>query len=460
MEESKPKKRLSLTTVILLALLLGGITGALLHTFAGDSHFVDAYVVNGIFYVLGQGFIRLMQMLVVPLVTCSLICGASAIGDSRTLGKVGGKVLLLYLFTTTMAVSLALGLSLLTNPGRGLDMSRVDASSLQTVETVEKTNVWDTLLGIIPKNPIGAMANGDMLPIIVFALLVGIILARLGERAQTVSRFFSEFNDVMMKMTMMVMKLAPVGVFCLVGKTFATVGAAAMAPLIKYILTVFAALALQVLIVYMGLLFLGTRMSPFRFLRKFLPVMTFAFSTATSNATIPLNIETLEREMGVSKKISSFTIPLGATINMDGTAILQGVAVVFIAQAYGIHLRPIDYITVILTAVLASVGTAGIPSVGLVMLTMVLQSVGLPVAGISLIMGIDRIVDMARTTVNITGDAVCTTIVASQEGALDRTVFQRRSPAPEEASALRENAETETYEELQTRYQEEQSKRH
>lgn len=454
-KDKKEKKKLSLTTIILLALVLGGVVGALLHTFAAGNAFVDKYIINGVFYVLGQGFIRLMQMLVIPLVFCSLVCGASQIGDSKTLGKVGGKIILLYLLTTTIAVSLALALSKLTNPGIGLNLSAIQADH-SAVAGVHKTSVVDTLLNIIPQNIFESLSKGDMLPIIVFALLVGVILAKLGDKVQTVNDFFSQFNDIMMKMTMMVMKVAPIGVFCLVGKTFANVGARAMAPLAKYVLTVLAALAVQLLVVYMIILWTGARLNPFRFLKKFFPVMLFAFSTATSNATIPMNIDTLENDIGVSRQISSFTIPLGATINMDGTAIMQGVAVVFVSQAYGIPLRPMDYLTVILTAVLASIGTAGIPSVGLVTLTMVLSSVGLPIEGISLIMGIDRILDMARTTVNITGDAVCTTVVARSAGQLDKSVFLSNKRKEEPDGSHPDNAETDMMETMAKEYEDEE----
>ena len=226
-----------------------------------------------------------------------------------------------------------------------------------------------------------------------------------------------------MEMTMVVMSVAPIGVFCLIARTFANIGFSAFVPMLKYMGAVILALAIQCFGVYQILLFLFTRLNPMRFIKKFFPVMSFAFTTATSNATIPLSIDTLHKKIGVSKKISSFTIPLGATVNMDGTSIMQGVAVIFIAQVYGISLTPSDLLTVVATATLASIGTAGVPSVGLVTLAMVLQSVGLPTEGIALIMGIDRILDMLRTAVNITGDAVCTTIVAHQEKALDRTVF-------------------------------------
>ena len=419
----KTKKKIGLSTQIFIALLIGALFGVVIHYWIPSSYIKDTVIVEGVLYVVGQGFIRLMQMLVVPLVFCSLICGSMAIGDTKTLGKVGVKTIGFYLVTTALAVCVALGSALLINPGRGLDMDAVQKGTVSS--TTEDTSLVDTLLNIIPKNPVQSMAIGDMLPIIVFALFVGIMLAKLGTRGSVVANFFSQFNDVMMEMTMAIMKIAPIGVFCLIARTFATVGFSAFAPMLKYMGNVTLALAIQCLVVYQILLFVFTRLNPFKFIKKFLPVMGFAFSTATSNATIPMSIDTLSKKMGVSKQISSFTIPLGATINMDGTSIMQGVAVVFIAQAYGIPLTMGNLATVVVTATLASIGTAGVPSVGLVTLAMVLNSVGLPTEGIALIMGIDRILDMIRTAVNITGDAVCTTIVCHQEGSLNREVFNK-----------------------------------
>ncbi|MBT9818266.1 cation:dicarboxylase symporter family transporter [Butyricicoccus faecihominis] len=383
MNEVKEKKKIGLTTRIFIALIAGAIVGIALNMFAADVDFVQNVLVNGIFYVVGQGFIRLMQMLVVPLVFCSLICGATAIGDSKTLGKVGVKIIGFYIFTTMMAVAVALGIGLLIKPGMGLDMSQIQTA--EVAASSDSVSFAETLLNIIPKNPIGALANGEMLQVIVFALIVGVILAKLQDKTQLVTNFFQQGNDIMMEMTMMVMGLAPIGVFCLISKTFAGLGFSAMVPMFKYMGAVLLALFIQCCGVYQILLALLTRLNPLRFLKKFAPVMGFAFSTAT--------------------RISSFTIPLGATINMDGTSIMQGVAVVFVAQAFGIQLSPADYLTVIATATLAPIGTAGVPSVGLVTLAMVFDSVGLPVAG--------------------TGDAVCTTIVAHQDGALNKSVFNK-----------------------------------
>jgi len=359
-------------------------------------------------------------MLVIQLVICSLICGTMSIGDTKTLGQVGVKTLIFYTATTALAITIALALGMLVRPGAGLNMTIVEMSDVAVSEPV---SFVDTLLNIIPKNIIASMAEGDMLPIIVFSVFVGIMLAKLGEKTATVSKFFSEFNDVMMEMTITVMKAAPIGVFCMIARTIATIGFDAFLPMLKYMGCVIFALLLQCLGVYQLLLFVFTRLNPFTFIKKFFPVMEFAFSTSSSNASIPLSIETLKDKLGVSSKISSFTVPLGATINMDGTAIMQGVAVVFIADAYGIELTGGMLATVIATATLASIGTAGVPGVGLITLAMVLTSVGLPTEGIALIMGIDRILDMTRTAVNVTGDAVCTTIVANQAGMLDKELF-------------------------------------
>lgn len=415
-------KKLGLTTIIFISMILGGITGIIFHYFIPSGFVKDTLFINGIFYVIGNGFLRAMQMLVVPLVLCSLICGSMSIGDTKKLGKVGVKTVLFYLVTTALAITVAICVAKVINPGVGADISAIESAE---TTIADKTSIADTLLNIIPKNPIQSLAEGNMLQIIFFALIIGIILAKLGDKVETVSNFFNQFNDIMMEMTMIVMKFAPIGVFCLISKTFANIGFDAFAPLLKYMLSVFIALGIQCFIVYLALLKIFTGLNPIKFIKKFLPVMAFAFSTATSNATVPLSIDTLQKKIGVSKKISSFTIPLGATINMDGTSIMQGVAVIFVSQIFNIPLTPIDYLTVIATATLASVGTAGVPSVGLITLSMVFTSVGLPVEGIALIMGIDRILDMSRTAVNITGDAVCTTIVAVQDKSFDRNVFEQ-----------------------------------
>ncbi|MDU2559001.1 MAG: dicarboxylate/amino acid:cation symporter [Anaerococcus prevotii] len=422
MEKNK-KKKLGLSQQIFIALIAGLVVGILIHYFMPAGHFRDDVLVEGIFYTIGQVFIRLMQMLVVPLVFFSIADGCRNLGDTETLGKVGVRIVLFYICTTALAIFLSLMLARIIGPGKGMNMS-LGANEFE-VDGGEEFSLSKTILNFVPTNPIGALANGEMIQIIIFAVIVGLLIASMEDRLITLGNVVTEMNDLMMGMTMWVMKLAPIGVFFLISRTFASLGYDVIISMLSYMATVLGGLLVQLILVYMVLLTVFTRVNPVNFLKKFAPVMTFAFSTASSNATVPVNIKTLE-EMGVDRKISSFTIPLGATINMDGTAIMQGVAVVFIANAYNIDLTAADFATVILTATIASVGTAGIPSVGLITLSMVLQSVGLPVEGIAMIMGIDRILDMARSAINISGDATGTIIVANSVGSFDKEKYIRK----------------------------------
>ena len=408
-EQQSIIQRIGLTGMSFVGLIAGAILGIILNVAGASGNQVYEVVINGFFYVIGRGFIRLMQMLVVPLVFTSIVCGAAAMGSGTLLGRVGGLTVLLYLFTTLIAVTLGLGIGMLINPGLGLDLGSITQGE---VPEVEATTIADTFLNMIPSNVVDAMASGTMLQIILFALILGYVIGVLGEKVETVDRVFKQFNDIMMRMVQLVLSIAPIGVFCLLTYTFANLGLSALLPLAKFVGGTYIGLFIQLIVTYGILLVLIAKVNPARFLRKMLPVMGFAFSTSSSNATIPLNVETLEKRIGVSPKITGFTIPLGATINMDGTAIMQGVAVVFAAQAFNIDLGFAGYLTVILTATLASIGTAGVPGVGTIMLTMVFESVGLPVEGVSMIMGVDRLVDMGRTAVNVTGDEVVTTCVA------------------------------------------------
>ena len=411
-------RKISLGNWILIGMVLGLIVGLILNFRVHDPFIKNVIFMDNIFYLGGNLFIKLMKMLVVPLVFCSIVVGVASISDIKTLGSIGGTTILIYLITTAIAVTVALAIGMYIKPGLGLNMVNVAQSANVTVNQT----MADTILNIVPDNPFNSLANGDMLPVIIFGLLTGIILAKLKDETKMFNKIFTEGNRIMMEMTSIVMKFAPIGVFCLMAKTFGSMGLEGILPLSKYFVCVLIGLAIQAFIVYPSLLVIFTRLNPIRFFRKFMSVMFFAFSSSTSNATIPLNINKLE-DMGVSRDVSSFTIPLGATINMDGTAIMQGVAVMFAAQVYGIDLGTSALLTVIFTAVMASVGTAGVPSVGLVTLTMVFNSVGLPVEAIGIIFGIDHIIDMFRTAVNITGDAICTMIVSFRNKALDVDIF-------------------------------------
>lgn len=404
------KKNLSLTTKIILGLLLGGVFGLILQTLP-DGFIKDTLFLNGILKVIGDCFLNAIKMLVVPLVLTSLACGASSLGDIKKIGRIGGKTIVFYLFTTAAAITISILLALLIKPGLGLDMSHIVT---QEPTISESKSFVEILIGMIPTNPIQSMVNGDMLQIIVFSLLLGVAMSLIGKKAEPFKNFLESFNAVCMKIIDLIMMTAPAGVFALIASTFAKTGFDAMLPLIKYMFVILLGLAIQAFVVYSGLLKLFTRLKLKPFYKKFSKIAAVTFSTSSSSASLPVTTETMI-ESGVSNSIGSFTLPLGATINMDGTAIMQGTAAIFISQVYGIDIGINGILTIILTATLASIGTAGVPGVGMIMLSMVLQSVGLPVEGIALILGVDRILDMCRTTVNVMGDCACTLIISKSE---------------------------------------------
>lgn len=414
------KKKMGLTSKILIALALGIVTGILVYNLPAGT-FKDAILIDGIFQLVGQIFLRAIMMIVVPLVFISLVNGAASMGDIKKLGRIGGKTVGFYLITTAIAIVISLSIGLLINPGIGLDMGSIEA-----VETAarDKVPLVQILFEMVPRNPIQAMSEGNMLQIIIFAIFTGTGLSLIGEKGKGLLKLFEDLNELVMKLVSIVMLFAPIGVFGLIAKTFATVGYSALIPLSKYIIAVYIGLLIHATVVYGSMFKIFTKgLSVVTFYKKFLPAMSVAFSTASSGATIPVSLDIAENRLGVSKEISSFTIPLGATINMDGTAIMQGVATIFVAQVYNVPITFSLLLTVVLTATLASIGTAGVPGAGALMLAMVLQAVGLPLEGIGLIMGVDRLVDMARTAINVTGDAVCTTIIAQSEGGLDEEIF-------------------------------------
>ncbi len=397
--------------------------GALLQWLAlPQEHLVNAVVLDGFIDAGGRIFIALLKMLVVPLVFVSLVCGAASLGDTGSVGRLGGKTIGLYLLTTAVAVSLAMMIALATDPGLGGE-SAGDLASASTFEPKPAPSVKDTFINVVPSNPIAAMAEGMMLQVILFALLFGLALSKSGASGERLRVFFSDLNDVIVRLISMIVSLTPVGVFCLMTQLGATLGLAEIAKVAMYFATVVIALLVHASVAYPLLLKTLTGLSPLMFLRKMREVQLVAFSTSSSGATLPVTLRTVEHKLGVQNNVSSFAVPLGATINMDGTAIMQGVATVFIAQFYGIDLTLSALLTVVLTATLASIGTAAVPGVGLIMLTLVLDQVGLPVEGIALIIGVDRLLDMLRTAVNVTGDATVATIVASSEDKLDREIF-------------------------------------
>lgn len=409
---------MSLTMKIMIAMGVGIVVGVIFNQI--NSAFINQHVVAGLFTMIGKMFVNALKMLVVPLVFFSLLGGVTGIGDIRVLGRVGTKSFFLYLGTTALAITVAIALATLIGPGKGFDMQGLD---LNGVTGRDAPSVWDVFAAIVPTNPIAAFANGDMLQVIFYTVVLGVAVLMLGARSEGFIAACDYMNDLMMKVVQIVMHFAPYGVFCLIAKTFAEQGLDLFLPVIAYVVTLVAALFIHLFITLPVMLRTLSGLNPMIFMRKMRPAQVFAFSTASSNATIPVTYRSVTERVGVDDSVASFCIPFGATINMDGTAIMQGVATVFLANVYAIDLGLGGYLTVIGMAVLASIGTAGVPGVGLVMLTMVLSQVGLPIEGIAIILGVDRLMDMIRTAVNITGDAVVTAIVAKGEGKIDLVVF-------------------------------------
>lgn len=410
----------NLTQKVLIGLALGMATGLLLNItgLVHSSSFVSDYLVSGLFHTIGTMFVNALKMLVVPLVLFSIIPGILGIGDIHLLGRVGIKALALYLSTTAIAIATALLAASVFSIGSGMSLS-----TNSDFEGNSAPPVTEVLINIIPSNPIAAMANGDMLAIIFFAIIFGVSLLAVAKEAPETVNLIEQLNKVMMKMVNLVMHFAPYAVFCLIAKAISELGLDLLKELLGYALVLIGVLLFHGFVSYSLILKILTGLNPGIFLKKLRATQTFAFSTASSAATIPVTLRTVEERLGVNNSIASFTVPLGATINMDGTAMMQGVATVFIANVYGIDLSALDYLMVIMMAVLASIGTAAVPSVGLVMLTMVFNEVNLPVEGIGLILGIDRILDMLRTAVNVTGDAAISTIVAKSEKRFDNEIY-------------------------------------
>ena len=410
----------NITAQILLAMVLALVIGTVINVGFTDNNFVQDYFVKGWFYAIGTMFMGALKMMVVPLVFFGLATGVAGIGDINKMGRMGGKALGLYIFTTVIAISLGISAAVTIGLGEGQDIMKAAQSTFSSAPPPALAQIF---IAMIPSNPIHAMASGDMLPVIFFTLLFGLALALSGDEGRPLTSAIEAGNEVMLKMVGLIMKAAPIGIFCLMAKIFSENGISLIIPLAEYFILMVCVLGLHAFGTYGLLLTFIGRVSPVRFFKKMRTNQLFAFSTASSSATIPVTLRNVEKNLGVDQTVASFTIPLGATLNMDGTAIMQGVATVFVANAYGIDLGLGDYLTVIGTATLASIGTAGVRGAGTIMLAMVFQQVGLPVEGIMLIMAVDPILDMIRTAVNVTGDATVTTLVAKSEDCLNLDIF-------------------------------------
>jgi len=402
---------------VLGALFLGVIVGLAASNFYGmeaASGFLETYVKP-----VGDLFIRLIRMLIVPLILTTLVAGVVALGDPAKLGSIGLKTIALYFATTFFANVIGIIFGLVFRPGAGVDLGGADAVPVST----ESQSLVDRLLTIVPENPVAALADGDVLAVIFFAVLLGVGILMAGKSGKMVGDLFTQAADVVLKVTHMVMEVAPFGVFALVSFTIAEQGLEALRAIAILIAAVYLGLFTHAVLVYGGIIRFVLNLPVMSFVRGMLDAIAVAYSTASSSATLPVTIANATENLGVKRSIAGSVLPLGATINMDGTAIMQGVATVFIAQYYNFDLALTDYLLVILTATMASIGTAGVPGVGLIMLTMVLQQVGLPVEGIMLIIGVDRLLDMMRTVVNVTGDGAVATVIGRSEGKLDMDIF-------------------------------------
>ncbi len=405
---SSNKKSLSLAWQMMIGLVLGIIVGAMV-----DSSFAQSYL-----QPLGQLFIRLIRMVVVPLVIATIIAGAAGISDTAKLGRVAVKVLLVYAITTAIAVAIGLLFANFIQPGIGLNLS---TEGLQ-MKAVTSPKLVDTLLDIVPINPMEALSKGSMLQIIFFAVIFGFALSGLGERGKPVLNFFTIVGDVMIRMTSIVMLYAPIGVFGLISYTVAQHGIAVLLPLFKLLLTSFFATAFLVIVILAPMVAILAKTGPKKFFKGIFEPWLIAFTTCSSAAALPANL-VAARKLGASKAVSFFSIPLGNTINMNGTAVYMGVCAVFAAEVYGINLTIADQATVVLMGVLAAVGTAGVPGAGLIMTTIVFTQVGIPLEAVALIAGIDRFLDMIRTSINVVGDVASALVVTNLEGDLNKEPY-------------------------------------
>lgn len=402
-------KKMQLTTKIFIGLALGILAGII---FQSNPEIAKSYIKP-----FGTLFLNLIKLSIVPLVFSSLVVGACSMDDVRKLGRIGGKTVAFYMLTTAFAVTIGLILANISNVGGDFSIP----ADLE-FEISAAPSITETLLNIIPSNPLNALVEGKMLQIIAFALIIGAGIIGIGEKGKILFNFFDAFAEVMYKIIGKIMEFAPIGVFALITPVVAENGPAVLLPLLKLIIAVYIGCALHALLTYSSVVSIFAKISPLKFFKGAAPAMMFSYSTASSSGTLPITMKSVEENLGVSKSISSFVLPLGATINMDGTAIYQGICAIFIANIYGLDLSISAQLTIILTATLASIGTAGVPGAGMIMLGMVLQSVGLPIEGVALIAGVDRILDMMRTMINVTGDAACSVVIASTEGELNKEV--------------------------------------
>ena len=413
-------RKISLGNWILIAMILGIFTGIFLNVYVEDP-FIDFILMDNVFYLGGDLFIRLMKMLVVPLVFCSIVMSLASVSDIRKLGTVGARSILFFIFTNLISIVIALVLGTIITPGAELTVAAPELASNST----GAMTLTETILNIFPENPLHALTNGEMLPIILFGILIGFILIKLKDETSTVYNIFDELNNLMMKLTNIIMKIAPIGIFCLMAGTFGTIGFESIIPLSEFIGCIILAAAILIFVVYPIIFVIFTRANPLKFYRKFIPAMLFAFSSASSTATIPLSIEKLE-EIGVSRDVSLFTIPLGTSLNKNGSVIFFTLGFMFAAQAYGIDFGAVALLTVIITILMSSISSPTVPMADFFTLVMIFNTIGLPIAILDLMIGIYNIIGMFNALSNLTSNGICTSIVAFQYKSFDMDKFKEK----------------------------------
>ena len=415
---------MSFTKKILFAMAAGIIIGIILNLYLSNDSVIKDFLISNIFETISVLFLSLLKMIVLPLIFVSIICGTLSISDPNKLTRLGFKTILLYMLSTVIAISIALIISNVFP----YSINEIQENSLNELNVNEpKISEKNFILNFIPENFFFALSSGNVLQVLFFALFMGITASFVKNDIPVFVDLMENLNQILINIVFVIIKITPLAVFCLLAKTFANQGVDVLTPLIQYFVLVITVLLIHFLGSYYIFLILFSNLNPFIFYKKLKQLLVFTFSTSSSNASIPYTLDIVTRKYGVDKSFSSFSIPLGATINMDGTAIMQGCATYFLASYYGIALEFTDYLTIIATATLASIGTAGIPSAGIIMLSIILEQIGIPLEGIALLLGVDRLLDMMRTSVNVAGDTCISCIVAKSEGLINTKVFEDTS---------------------------------
>tara|TARA_Y100000768_G_scaffold344745_1_gene291215 strand:+ start:22483 stop:23700 length:1218 start_codon:yes stop_codon:yes gene_type:complete len=404
---------MSFTKKIIVAMIFGILFGIILNILNHDT-FITNFIIKNVLNIVSDLFISALKLIIIPLIFFSIVCGIISLSDDISLSRLGTKTLALYIMTTVIAISLGLFLSSLVTY----------APILSSIENIVSMDNIESKVDIFPNNIFKSLTEGNIIHLLIFSVLIGISASKIKEKIPTFIEYFQNFNDVINELVKIVISFTPIAVFCILSKTFATQGLETLMPLMNYFLTVVFVLLIHFFVTFSLLLKFFTKLSPLKFFKNIKDVIIFSFSTSSSSASIPFTLKTADKKCGIDKSIGTFTIPLGATINMDGTAIMQGCATFFLANLYGIDLGLSEILTIVATATIASIGTAGIPSAGIIMLTVIFSQIGIPLEGITLLLGVDRLLDMMRTSVNVSGDLCISCIVADSENRINHEIYK------------------------------------